>query len=92
MSKAPAKPTRGEQWTANSFNRRKAIVAAGGRQLILVIDKLYADQLNSVIDMRHRSDPKMTVTEWFRRMIVSDLKDQIRRRSKSGKAKPASDR
>lgn len=75
------KLTRQQQWTENSKRRRKDIVSAGGRQLILVIEKDHNDLLDDTLAMRRENDPKLSITEWFRRMIVADHKAQLRRRS-----------
>jgi hypothetical protein len=65
------------------LDRRKRIVAAGGRQLILVLEKSHADMLTEVIERRRARDPKTSITSWLRLMIERDhvalLKRQAQR-------------
>jgi hypothetical protein len=89
--KTDPKLTREQQWTRNSYNRRRAIVAAGGRQLILVLEKEHADQLAKLVEMRRKNDPSLSITGWLRKMIVADLKDQVRRRTAGGKVAKGGD-
>jgi hypothetical protein len=83
-TKASKKIPRTEQWKINSMQRRKDIVAAGGRLLPVLLEKPYSDMLDSIITLRKKADPTISMTGWVRKMIESDLKLLQRRRN--GKA------
>lgn len=85
--KAPQKLTRNQQWVANSLRRRNELLAAGGHRLLVLLDKEHHELLRKVIAYRKRADPAMNMTEWVRRMIVADLKTQVRRKRPA--ARPA---
>ena len=79
-----AKPnlTRAEQFTRNSLDRRKRIVAEGGRQLILVLEKEHALLLTELMAIRQARDPKMSITGWLRLMIERDHTSLVKQRAR----------
>lgn len=78
---ASKKIPRTEQWKINSMQRRKDIVAAGGRLLPVLLEKPYSDMLDTIIALRKGADPTINMTAWVRKMIESDLKLLQRRRN-----------
>lgn len=82
MSKPSTKKIpRTEQWKINSMQRRKDIVAAGGRLLPVLLEKAESDRLDTIISLRKKADPTINMTAWVRKMIDSDLKLLQRRRN-----------
>lgn len=76
---------RTEQWKINSLNRRRAAVAAGGRVLPVVLERQFSDQLDTIIRLRKKANPRINMTAWVKLMIESDLK-LLRRRRANAKA------
>lgn len=77
------KPTRNEQWKTNSLNRRRAVVADGGRLLPVLLDKPYSNLLDEIITLRKKANPRINMTAWVKLMIEADFKLLQRRRAGS---------
>jgi hypothetical protein len=88
MSKTPTKLPRTEQWKVNSLNRRRAIIAGGGRLLPVLLEREYSERLDTIIALRRKANPKISMTAWVKLMIESDIKLLRRRRAGSGAARP----
>lgn len=82
-----AKTSRNQQWKDNSINRRKRIVAEGGRVLPLLLEKEYSDRLDKLIELRRKADPTITMTGLIRKMIDADFKLLLRRRKSTVRAR-----
>jgi hypothetical protein len=91
MSRAKTNPlSREEQWIVNSQQRAKRIKASGGRQLLVLLDAEHNARLEQVLEHRRRTDPRLSITEWVRRMIQVDYKQMMRRPSVKQQAAAAS--
>lgn len=80
-SRTVKKIPRTEQWKINSMQRRKDIVAGGGRLLPVLLEKEWSDKLDQIVALRRGADPTINMTAWVRKMIDSDLKLLQRRRN-----------
>jgi hypothetical protein len=75
------KISRKEQWKINSLNRRRAVIAEGGRLLPVLLESDYSEQLDTIIVLRKKANPRINMTAWVKLMIEADLKLLQRRRA-----------
>jgi hypothetical protein len=79
--------SRAEQWTRNSANRRNAIKAAGGRQLLTMVKPEDNAMLTAILAHRVASNADYNLTKWVAQMIKADyLTIQRGLRRQRGKA------
>jgi hypothetical protein len=82
MSTSKTSPlSRNKQWTVNSLNRRKAIVAEGGRLLPVLLESYSSEKLDEIIRLRKKANPTISMTGWVKLMIEADFKQLQRRRA-----------
>lgn len=61
--------SRKKQWKTNSINRRRRILANGGKSILLLLEKNYVDKLNALVSDHKKHNPKASMTGWVRTMI-----------------------